>query len=275
MTIDSRSSTLLPVSPAVRSHASTLEDLQERACQHRAVHHPWLLTFAGGGFGDRTQEVAQRFARWYSGYSKWFPHYLVAVIERVTDEDHRAALRQNLAEEKGRLEDDERGTLLEHGVDPADVDGVPHPELFRRFCSAMGVTKAELDSPPIPTVEWRASLLAMLRAGSPAFAVGALGLGTETIVAPTYQLVLRGLDRLPSLSRRDRVFFDLHCHVDDQHQEDLLAIARDLSAKPGGFEEVERGMLLALDLRERFFDALYQASVAGSEPTLTSEAARV
>ena len=234
-----------------------VEELASRALAHDAVRHPFLEALGSGAFGARTHDVARTFALWYDGYSRWFPRYLNAVIERLESPRHRELLSENLAEEQGRLDPDERDTLIELGIDPATVDGVPHPQLFARFCRAVGLTDAERSAPPEATIEWRSAFHGMLRAGSQAYAVGALGLGTETIVSTIYPRILQGFRRVPNLTREDLVFFELHCHVDDQHQVDLLEIAADLAAAPGGLAELERGMYDALDLRVNFWDQLH------------------
>jgi len=241
--------------------AHTVDGLSEVALRHRAVRHPFLSAFARGDFRARTRDVAQTYAAWYDGYSRWFPRYLRAVIGRLGNPDHAALLRENLAEEQGQLCPDERDTLIELGIDPATVDGVPHPELFARFRRAVGLSDADVATPPAATVEWRTAFLDMLERGSEAYGVGALGLGTETVVSAIYPYLLDGLRQVPGLERAEVVFFELHCHVDDQHQLDLLEIARDLAAAPGGFDELKRGMLDALDLRARFWDALHASCI--------------
>ena len=37
----------------------------------------------------------------------------------------------------GQLDADDQQSLREVGIDPATVVGVPHPQLFRRFCAAI------------------------------------------------------------------------------------------------------------------------------------------
>lgn len=241
--------------------APSVEGLREAALRHRAVRHPFLSSFARGDFRARSRDVARTYAAWYDGYSRWFPRYLGAVIGRLEDPGHRELLRENLAEEQGELCPDERGTLIELGIDPASVDGVPHPELFARFRRAVGLSDADVATPPPATIEWRAGFHGMLKAGSAAYGVGALGLGTETVVSAIYPFLLDGLAHVPGLERADVVFFELHCHVDDQHQLDLLEIARDLSTTAHGFRELERGMCDALELRANFWDALHASCI--------------
>lgn len=244
-----------------RPPAVGVSSLHDAALRHRAVRHPFLAAFARGDFRARTRDVARTYAAWYDGYSRWFPRYLGAVIGRLEDPAHADLLRENLAEEQGRLCPDERGTLIELGIDPASVDGVPHPELFARFRRALGLSDADVATPPPATIEWRAAFHGMLKAGSAAYGVGALGLGTETVVSEIYPYLLDGLRHVPDLERADVVFFELHCHVDDQHQLDLLEIAQDLARTPGGLQDLERGMCDALELRAAFWDALHASCI--------------
>ena len=82
------------------------------------------------------------------------------------------------------------------------------------------------------------------------------------MVKPIYQQILAGIQRLPFLTRQDYVFFELHCLVDDQHQEDLLTVAKELVLGQEGIEELRSGMETALDLRCDFWDYLYDATTS-------------
>lgn len=232
-----------------------LEALVDESRRHPALSHPWLRRFAAASFPDMA--AAMRDFAWnYYGYSAWFPRYLEAVISRLPDPAHRELLRHNLEEESGKLEEDGLAAIAAMGIDPSTVDGVPHPELFRRFCRALGLGDTELRRPGPVALSWRSRFRRFLRQATPAQAVGALGLGTEGIVRPVYEQILRGIRATGMLSRPDYVFFELHCEVDDQHQKDLLAIARDLAVTPGALAELREGMLVALRLRCEVWDAL-------------------
>jgi len=63
------------------------------------------------------------------------------------------------------------------------------------------------------------------QAVAPAEAVGAIGMGTENIVNKIYTPIIHAIERLGTLDRKEYVFFELHCEVDDDHHEALLAIA--------------------------------------------------
>ena len=66
---------------------------------------------------------------------------------------------------------------------------LPHPVLFQRFAASLGVdTSAQVaGSENDNVVCWREMFMTVLAHGSPAEAVGALGLGTENIVSTIYQ----------------------------------------------------------------------------------------
>ncbi len=202
------------------------------------------------------------YAWHYQGYSRWFAHYLKAVINALGREDHRAPLEENLKEENGVLGVEDQAALREVGIEPASVNGVPHLELFRRFCRAMGLHAGAIEDIAPATERWRNRFGSYLVSASPAAAVGAVGLGTESVVKPIYQQILAGIQKTPFLTRRDYVFFELHCLVDDQHLADLLAVSRELAGTEETRKQLRQGMLTALDLRCELWDALYHRATS-------------
>ncbi|MEO1296071.1 MAG: iron-containing redox enzyme family protein, partial [Cyanobacteria bacterium J06636_16] len=117
----------------------------------------------------------------------------------------------------------------------------------------------------LEVVCWRELFLATLTHGSAAEAIGALGLGTESIVSECYRAIVQALAHLEDLSARDTVFFSLHTLVDDAHQETLLAIAATFAQTPEGLRDLQKGMRKALALRVAFWDWLYTRALAPEE----------
>jgi len=234
-----------------------IQELVNESLTHPAVRHPFLTRIAACGFRDNVAALRQ-YAVEYSGYAQWFPRYLKGVISRLERDDHRELLSHNLEEEQGLLGEDDRAELRKVGINPDSVQNVAHPLLYRRFCDAMGVRTEELAEPSRAAARWRTRFLYFLEHATPAQAVGALGLGTEHIVKPVYKQLLKGIIAMGVLRRDEFVFFELHCLVDDQHQKDLLEIARDLARAPGGIEELRSGMRTALQMRNEFWDDLYR-----------------
>lgn len=234
-----------------------LERLTREAVSHPAVSHPYLTDLAEGHLPD-PQWAIRDFAIHYPGYSDHFPRYLTAVISKLDSPEHRQTLMQNLIEENGMLDNEEMAILLEHGIDPEWVLGIAHPKLFERFQHAIGATKCAMnDDDAIEVVCWRESFYNLLLSGSPAEAIGAIGLGTENIVSSIYKPIIQAISRLGTIDRRDYVFFELHCEVDEDHHEALLGIARDLADSQVNRIDLRKGMLKALGLRSRFWDWMH------------------
>jgi len=244
-----------------REHGAVVDALAAEALAHRAVNHPYLQALASGGLPDTTAALAD-FARHYYGYSAHFPRYLTALISKLERPDHRAALLENLTEESGQYEDEELAELQQCGVQPEWIVGIPHPQLFQRFRRALGVHNTDAADDHIEVVCWRELFLSILTHGSPAEALGALGLGTETIVQTIYQPFVDAIDRVGSLSPEDAVFFPLHTAVDDHHQATLKAIATDFAATAQGRADLAKGMQKALALRDAFWGWLHERAKA-------------
>lgn len=189
-----------------REHHDIVEALAEEARHHRAVLHPYLLALSTGQLPDLRSALAD-FAQHYYGYSAHFPRYLTALISRLERPDHRAALLENLIEESGQYEAKELEELALRGVRPEWIIGISHPELFQRFRQALGVSNIDAADDHMEVVCWRELFLSVLTHGSPAEALGALGLGTETIVQSLYSSFVVAIQRLGTLAPQDAVFF--------------------------------------------------------------------
>lgn len=238
-----------------------VRDLVAYAESHRAVNHPYLLALADGSLPD-PQGALLDFGIQYLAYSNNFARYLTGAITQLRDISHRKALVENLAEESGHLHDEDRDALRGIGIDPAWVDGVSHPTLFRRFLAAMGVDVAQAPVFCDEAMVWTDVFLRTCSHSGSATAVGALGPGTESIVKHVYKHILRALDRHTDLSRYDRVFFDLHAELDDEHGEILNEIAASLADSDDDRKALRVGVVTALHLREAFFDAMHRRAVA-------------
>ena len=242
------------------SPSTFVQELSASAGAHRALRHPYLSDLATGALPDMRWALAD-FARHYHGYSSHFPRYLTRLISRLERSKHRAALLENLTEEMGRYDAEELSVLGEMGVEPEWIVGVPHPLLFARFRDALGMHLEPESDEHIEVVCWREMFLNTLGDGSPAQAVGALGLGTENIVRQLYVPFVRAIECLGSIGARDAVFFPLHTAVDDHHQDALAKIAIDLAVTPENRFDLARGMHKALALRAEFWTWLHERAL--------------
>ena len=238
-----------------------VDDLAQEALQHRAVNHPYLNAMATGAFPSLHGALAD-FAKNYYGYSAHFPRYLTALISRLDNPDHRKSLLENLMEESGQYEEGELLELRGCGIKREWIIGIPHPELFKRFRNAIGVGDTAAADDHIEVVCWREQFLSILNTGTAAEALGALGLGTESIVQTIYQPFVHAISKLGSLRPEDAVFFPLHTAVDDHHQATLKAIASDFAATAEGRADLAKGMRKALALRDSFWSWLHERAMA-------------
>ena len=248
------------VSEQPLSSAAWVDQLSLQALQHRAVHHPYLQALAAGQLPD-LRFALEDFARHYYGYSAHFPRYLTALISRLEDPSHRCALLENLTEEGGLYDQHELEALAAIGIPAEWIVGIPHPELFQRFRQALGVNTSANEDDHIEVLCWREMFLAAITNGSAAEAVGALGLGTETIVQTLYQPFVLALERLGAIDPRDAVFFPLHTAVDDHHQATLKQVAAAYAVDPQGRADLAKGMVKALSLRDGFWNWLHQRAL--------------
>lgn len=233
-----------------------MQNLIDEALSHRAVNHPYLLALKNGEFSNMNL-VLKDFAAQYGAYSSWFPRYLTAVISKLENPVHREQLLENLAEESGTLHQEDINAIAQIGIKEEWVQGIPHPKLFRRFQTAMGI---ELHTQNDIEVEiWRESFLSLAQDGTAATAVGAIGLGTESIVKYIYRHLIEAIENYTDLKLEDYVFFPLHTEVDDEHGLILLNIAEDLAGESEKSTlELRKGMLKALNLRASFWDDMYE-----------------
>ncbi len=231
-----------------------MNSIVEEARAHRACNHPYLVALRDGQF-QNVDKVLLDFAAQYGFYSAWFPRYLTAVISRMDNSVHRQHLINNLAEESGQLHDEDLAAIRGIGIQESWVQGISHPELFRRFQTHVGV-RAD-NSPGIEVQVWRESFLSLVQFGSPAEAIGAIGLGTESIVKHIYGYLIESIQKFTDLSLDQYVFFPLHTEVDDEHGLILLDIAQQLSAQSEQSAiDLRKGMLKALNLRSAFWDGM-------------------
>ena len=229
------------------------------------MRHRYLSALRDGTVPDLRWAMAD-FGRQYFGYSGHFPQYLTTVISRLEKPEHRAGLLQNLTQESGIYQEHELAELAARGIDREWISGIPHPTLIHRFRSALGVADAGIEDDSDEVVCWREMFLGVLSGGSPAEAVGALGLGTEGVVRDLYAPLVAAVKRLPDLAPRDVVFFPLHAAIDDHHQATFLDIARHYARTEQGRRDLGKGMRKALALRASFWDWMYERAVTLGKP---------
>ncbi len=235
---------------------NTIENLVQEAISHKATNHPYLKALKNGEFRD-PQLAIKDFSTQYAGYTSWFPKFLTTSISKMNNPYHREHLINNLSEESGNIDLEDIETLKKMGIREDWVQGVAHPELFRRFQASMGIdTNSKVDE----TVEiWREMFLNVLSNGSDTEVIGAIGIGTESIVKYIYKFITIGIQNYTDLEQYDYVFFELHSEIDDEHGKIMIQIAKDMvKENPDNYINIRKGMLKALNLRVMFWDMMYE-----------------
>ncbi|MEM8805483.1 MAG: iron-containing redox enzyme family protein [Cyanobacteria bacterium P01_G01_bin.38] len=181
----------------------------------------------------------------YSFYSRNFTRYLAGFMANSANDMHRAQLVENLWEESGETHLNER-----------------HAELFRRFLTqGLGISLNNLA--PIPATQiFVKEVLSFCLQSPPRDSSAFLSLGMEGIVARMYKIFIKGL-KLAGIPDNHLTFFHLHTACDDEHAVTLENIMTSYANEPGWFEACCRALTFALDLREQFFENLYQQLQVG------------
>ncbi|MEN8141569.1 MAG: iron-containing redox enzyme family protein [Thermodesulfobacteriota bacterium] len=235
-----------------------VHELCRRAENHPAVNHPYLQNLATGNVPDVVAALKD-FAGQYYAYSSDFLRYLTATIAQMEERKHREALMANLVEETGQVGEEDASELDKIGIELEWIDGVAHPLLYRRFLKSLGLDDQVLAAESVAeeTLIWREMFLDLCLRGEAAQSLGAIGLGTENIVKFIYRPILAAIKEHLDISPRERVFFDLHAALDDEHGAVLTEIAVDYAEKSAkDRQELKYGMLKALSIRGAFFDAM-------------------
>jgi pyrroloquinoline quinone (PQQ) biosynthesis protein C len=235
------------------SPGAFIQYISAEALGSAAVNHPYLCALREGNLPN-VDLAFKDFAFQYGFYSTAFIRYVSAVIQNLSNAEHKQILLCNLAEEQGNNHDlDLPPDVL------ASVIGQPHASLYRRLQEALGIDANYLKTtqPSQTSLSWSRQFLQICQVNACA-GIGAIGIGTELIVSRIYDQILEGLDAHSHLTMTQRVFFDLHSKCDDQHAAKLLLIAEELAQSPTACEQIEYGTRKAIDMRVAFWDKMLE-----------------
>lgn len=184
-------------------------------------------------------EDFQYFFSQYYFYSKNFTRLLAACMVHCNNDFYRSKLSQNLWEEGGGLEIEQR-----------------HAELFRQFLiKSLGLDIKKLEFEGYSKYFFSQYLELCLNDTLTASAV--LSFGTEGIVARLYKILKSGLLKC-GMIESDLTFFNIHIECDDDHAVTLQELCLSFKNEKNWLEQAENAMISALDLRDNFFSEIYQ-----------------
>lgn len=217
---------------------ATAADAELRELQRfQAEHSIWDCRFIRAcRAGLLTKEDFRHvFSQCYK-YSKNFTRYLTALMTNCESDYFRSRLSENLWEEGGGAEPDQR-----------------HAELFRRFL------RRALQVDP-DTIEYQSfandffhQYLDFCRNSSALAGSAFLSLGTEGAVARLYGFFCEGLLKA-GIAEEELLFFRLHMECDDEHAITLAELMRSFASEPGWFEQCKAAIDRALTIRQQFLD---------------------
>ncbi len=217
------------------------EQLEEEIREHPALTHPFLEKFRQGKLSlDRIRI----FARQYYLYSRWFGRYLSAVVANIPDERPRAFLIKNLYQEYGE-------------GNPANS----HPAVFRCFMKALRLDSREVEEgEPLPETRlFIHEYLFTCREGHFLEALGAMGLGTESIVPYIYRPIYEGLKKEPTLNEEDIEFFPIHMTLDIEHSANIKEALLEYAERQENQKLIRQGAMNALSARTVLWNGLERA----------------
>lgn len=239
-----------------RLGATFIKTMRDRAFESSAVRHPYLDAIRHGDFPN-IELALKDFAFQYGIYNSQFIRCLSAVIDNLSQTEHKHILQSNLDEERGHVHEIELPPAV-----LASIDGVPHPHLFRRFQESLGVDAGYCVkvSGHSSGLLWSQKFLNLCEMNE-YVGVGAIGIGTELIVSNIYNQILLGLKAHSDLTVMQHVFFDLHSECDDEHGAQMLQIAEELALDQKACEKIEYGVTAAIKLRTEFWDNMLERAL--------------
>lgn len=187
------------------------------------------------------------FSQYYL-YSKNFTRFLAALMVNCESDFYRSRLSENLWEEGGGVDIEQR-----------------HAEIFRQFLhNHLKIESLEEIIFEPGTRKFVHEYLHLCLHEKPLETAAALSLGTESIVPRLYQNLRQGLHQI-GLQNDALRFFDLHIACDDDHALTLEELMLSYSDQEDWFERCKTAAIKVLDLRDDFFNFLYQSIQARKE----------
>lgn len=224
------------------------QHFKDVAQSHALWAHPFVQ-------GCRAGRITPAHVRALGGqmykFCREFTRFLAAAMAHCPDEATLGVLGHNLWEELGE-------------GDPARA----HPALFRRFTRALGLSDAELAAIPAEP-ETQALIDTYLGLGRQFGLVGALGAicyASEGIVGALYGHIRKGLFQAIQFPEGSLEFFDVHVLVDDGHADQIESVLLPLLRTEADVHTVEKALVLAMDARCRFFDAVLRVATRQADP---------
>jgi pyrroloquinoline-quinone synthase len=210
--------------------------LDDQIAAKRLLDHPFYQRWTAGTLSS---EELREYARQYYHYALAFPTFLSAMHAQCDDLATRQAILENLIEE-------------ERGADN-------HPELWLRFCEALGLDRGEVENGPAndSTRHLISTMKSLAREGALHQGLAAL-YAYESQIPDVAKAKIEGLAKWYDVS--EVTFFSVHMDADVVHSatsRELLMRLCDDDAKRG---EARAAVASTLDALYGFLDACVMPS---------------
>jgi pyrroloquinoline-quinone synthase len=203
--------------------------------QRHMLNHPFYQRWSAG---ELTRSELEEYSRQYYPYTKAFPTFLSAMHAHTDDVVIRQHLLENLIEE-------ERG--------PEN-----HPELWLRFCEALGLDRDEVTATTANSAT--AGLIACMcnLARSENLHEGLAALyAYESQIPAVAKAKIDGLAAWYGIAAaRDIAFFSVHMTADVLHSQTSRELLETLCDTPEKCEEAREAAALTVSALYRFLDAV-------------------
>jgi len=212
-----------------------IELLDAEVSQRHMLNHPFYQRWNAG---ELTRTELEEYSRQYYPYTVAFPTFVSAMHAHTDDVAIRQYLLENLIEE-------ERG--------PEN-----HPELWLRFCDALGIDRVDVKSTTANAAT--AALIACMRnlARSEKLHEGLAALyAYESQIPAVAKTKIDGLAAWYGISEpRDISFFSVHMTADVLHSQTARELLETLSDTPEKCEEAREAASQTVNALYRFLDAV-------------------
>jgi len=212
-----------------------IELLDGEISQRHMLNHPFYQRWNAG---ELTRGELEEYSRQYYPYTVAFPTLLSAMHAHTDD----IAIRQHLLE---NLIEEERGTEN-------------HPELWLRFCDALGVARSDAKStmPNAATADLIATMRDLARSEKLHEGLAAL-YAYESQIPAVSKTKIDGLAAWYGITeQRDISFFSVHMEADVFHSQTARELLETLCDTPEKCEEAHAAATRTVNALYRFLDAV-------------------
>ncbi|HVR43228.1 MAG TPA: CADD family putative folate metabolism protein [Thermoanaerobaculia bacterium] len=209
--------------------------LEEAVASRHLLDHSFYRRWSAG---ELSREELREYARQYWHFTLAFPTFVSAIHSGTDDLEARRLLLENLIEEERGAEN--------------------HPELWLRFCEALGLTRDEVKGS-----EANAGTRALVETMRELTREGATHQGLASLFAYESQVPAVAAAKIEGLAKwydmtapSEIAFFTVHQEADVHHSATAMALLERFADDPASADQADHAARRTLDALYRFLDAV-------------------